>query len=364
MAVAALSLPLQDHAFLHRRVKALAEKRPGVYRMLDATGQVLYVGKAKEIRTRLLSYFRAAYPKEKAARIMQATADIQWTYAPSEFAALLRELRLIQHHRPRYNVRMNRLRRAGFIKVSAGPAPKLYVGRTVGAHDVQHYGPIQRVGELQEALQVLNQVLGLRDCALNTAIAYAEQGDLFQPDRRAGCMRHELGTCAAPCAGFVTEEEYLASVDRAIAFVEARDVEPLNRVAAAMVEASERENYERAAWWRARFDQLTWLLGACARASAAVDALSFVYKDPGTFGDDRAYIVVRGTVRASAPYPHTPIEREAFISLVAEHAEYAHDTGPLPVETIDETLLLLSWFRRRPAAMRRTTPFSAWTDAA
>ncbi|HEX9692743.1 MAG TPA: GIY-YIG nuclease family protein [Gemmatimonadales bacterium] len=360
MAVGALTLGLQDHALLHRRVKALAEKRPGVYRMLDATGQVVYVGKAKEIRTRLLSYFRARYPEQKAARILHSTADIQWTYAPSEFAALLRELRLIQRHHPRHNVRMNRLRRAGFIKLSDGPAPMLYVGRSVGGSDVRHYGPFAQTSQLRDALLVLNHLLGLRDCALRTAIAYAEQGDLFLPDRRAGCIRHELGTCTAPCAGFVSEAEYRRRVDVATAFIEARAIEPLDQVVRAMDRASDSQNYELAAWWRERFDALTWLLGACAQAHAAVEALSFVYHDPGTFGDDRAYIIVRGTVRESAASPRTPIEREAFRSLVSQHVGARGSPGPIPVEAIDETLLLLNWFRRRPGAMRRTVPLEQW----
>ena len=88
----ALVLPLRDQTQLKRRVSALTEDRPAVYRMLDAVGRVIYVGKAKQLRTRVMSYFRAKAP-DKAARILQAAHDIQWDYVPSEFAALLRELR-------------------------------------------------------------------------------------------------------------------------------------------------------------------------------------------------------------------------------------------------------------------------------
>ena len=98
-----LALASADLDRLRVRVRALAENRPGIYRMLSATGRILYVGKARKIRTRLLSYFRADN-HEKAARILQAAHDIKWDYAPSEFAALLGELRLIRQHRPPYNV--------------------------------------------------------------------------------------------------------------------------------------------------------------------------------------------------------------------------------------------------------------------
>ena len=93
---------------LGRRVRALAENRPAVYRMLDSTGRILYVGKAKRLRTRLLCYFRAAYPDDKAARILYAATDITWDYVPSEFAAYLHELRQIRRYRPHFNHRGNR----------------------------------------------------------------------------------------------------------------------------------------------------------------------------------------------------------------------------------------------------------------
>src|SRR5512145_13097 len=114
-----LLLPMADLRALRQRIKALAENRPAVYRMIDPSGQVLYVGKAKRLRTRLLSYFRARYPDDKAARILHAAGDIQWDYVPSEFAALLGELRHIRRYRPAYNFRMNRTRRVVFIVLGA-----------------------------------------------------------------------------------------------------------------------------------------------------------------------------------------------------------------------------------------------------
>ncbi len=358
----ALALPLGDLDMLRRRVAALAENRPGVYRMLDPSGRVVYVGKAKRLRGRLLSYFRASYPADKAARILHAAADIRWDYVPSEFAAFLGELKQIRRYRPVFNVRMNRHRRVGFIKIAGGTAPKLYVGGTVGGDDVRHYGPFVGVGRLKESVKVLNDLLGLRDCALSMPMAYSDQQDLFVGSERAACMRHELGTCVAPCAGFVTEPEYRRRVRMAIDFIEARDVAPLDRIIAQMTGASEAQDFERAAWCRGKFDALTWLLSACTRAQAALEALSFVYVDPGVYGDDRAYVVRRATVRAAAPAPHTPIEIEAFRSLVAEHANGEPQPGPIPAAAIDETLLLLSWFRRHPGALRRTVGLEEWLE--
>ena len=122
------TLQLTDIGRLKRRVAALAENRPGVYRMLDGSGRVLYVGKAKRLRARLMSYFRRGASGDKASEIVAAAEDISWDYAPSEFAADPGELRQIQRYRPPFNVKMNRVRRAVFVKISGG-AGTAHVGR-------------------------------------------------------------------------------------------------------------------------------------------------------------------------------------------------------------------------------------------
>ena len=356
-----LALPLTDLAPLRRRVAALAEHRPAVYRMLDAAGRVIYVGKAKRLRPRLLSYFRAADTDEKAGRIIRAAADIEWEYQPSEFAAYLNELRAIRRFRPPLNSAMNYTRRVAFIKVSGGPAPSIFVARAAASDGMAHYGPFTGPGRLVEAVRVLNDLLGLRDCSLRIPIRYAQQGDLFGPAGRAACPRHDFGTCTGPCAGLVSEREYHRRVALAIQFLEAKSIVPLDRAITEMEALSATNEFERATRWRDRFEALEWLLAACVRAHATVAGLTFVYTDPGAFGDARAYVIRHGMVRASAPAPHTPIEREAFRALVAQHAAPEPAGAAIPVEAIDETLLLLSWFRHHPAALGRTVPLEQWT---
>jgi excinuclease ABC subunit C len=129
----------------------------------------------------------------------------------------------------------------------------------------------------------------------------------------------------------------------------------------AMQEAAGGAQFELAARWRSKFEQLEWLLAATSRARTAVDLLTFVYRDSGDFGDDRAYILRRGVVRASFPYPTTPIEHEAFRAVVAEEIRRPDPpTGPLPLDSIDEVLLMMAWFRANPDALRRTSPFEQW----
>ena len=316
----AAPLPSTDLEQLSARVRALAENRPAIYRMTDALGRVIYVGKAKRLRTRLLTYFRAEYPDDKAARILYAANDITWDYVPSEFAAYLGELRQIRRFRPHFNHRGNVTRRSVLIKISGDLAPRMYAGATVASDDVRCYGPFRSLSRTLEAVRTLNDLLGLRDCKAEMPAVFAGQADLFDEPRQAGCMRHEFGFCSGPCAGFVTQSDYRRRVETAMAFLEGRTIQPIDRVVQAMQEAAGQARFEVAARWRERFEQLEWLLAATSRARSARDLLTFVYHDPGEFGDDRAYLVRQGVVRAAFPYPSTPIEQEAFRAVVAAEA--------------------------------------------
>jgi excinuclease ABC subunit C len=358
----AAPLPSTDLHQLRERIRALAENRPAIYRMTDAMGRIIYVGKAKRLRTRLLTYFRAEYPDDKAARILYAASDIAWDYVPSEFAAYLGELRQIRRYRPHFNYRGNVTRRSVLIKISSDPAPRIYAGATVARDDARCYGPFQSMARTVEAVRTLNDLLGLRDCTATMPTVFAGQGDLFDQPRQAGCMRHEFGFCSGPCAGFVTQWDYRQRVETAAAFLEGRTIQPIDRVVQAMQEAAGQARFEVAARWREKFEHLEWLLAATSRARSARDLLTFVYRDPGEFGDDRVYLVRQGVVRAMFPYPSTPIEHEAFRAVVAEEAaRELPPAGPLPPESLDEILLLMSWFRAHPEALRRTTPYAQWS---
>jgi len=357
-----LELAAPDFDGLKRRVKALAEPRPGIYRMLDASGRVLYVGKAKQLRTRLLSYFHAKFPDNKGARILHSASDLSWDYVPSEFAAHLAELREIRKWRPPYNVQMNRRRMAVFVAVSAHVAPKLSSTATFSREGTRYYGPLASPTRTTLAIKVLSDLFGLRDCADRMPMVFAEQGDLFDAPRQAACPRHELGLCSGPCAGLVSAADYRLRVEAAVAFLEGRAIAPVDRVVSGMMAAADRREFETAARWRERFETLEWLLGATTRARAAIELLSFVYRDPGSHGDERAYLIRRGVVRACYPWPATPLEQEAFRGVVAiERAEPEPPPGPLEPGQIEEMLLVMSWFRRHPEALRRTTRLTEWT---
>jgi excinuclease ABC subunit C len=330
---------------------------------MDEAGKVLYVGKAKRVKARVLSYFHAKYPDDKAARIIRAAANITWDYVPSEFAAHLAELKEIRRHRPAFNHHMNRRRRVVFITTSPGVAPRLAVTTSTARGDLRYFGPFTSPARATAALRVLNDLLKLRDCAERMPAVFPGQGDLFDAPRQAACPRYEFGTCSGPCAGFVEETTYRGQVETALLFLGGYGLSPVSIVVDAMVKASERSDFELAARWREKFERLEWLLTAGSRARSGIEGLTFIYRDPGPFGDDRVYLIRHGLIRAAYPYPATPIEAVAFRAVVeTDLLRPMPPAGLLDASTLDEMLLVMSWFRRHPEAWRRTVPIQSWLD--
>ncbi len=343
---------MRDH------VRARATDRPGVYRMYSADGEIVYVGKSKRVRSRLLSYFRCSYPEEKGARILRDAERIEWDYVPSEFAALLEEMRLIKRFRPRFNVAMKRDgRNYAFIKLAAGPAAKLSVVRGPGHDDTAlFYGPFMGAVRVGEAVRELSDALGLRDCAADQRMHFADQPELFtQFPRTPGCIRFEIRKCLGPCVAGCTVKQYDERVALARAFLDGANDGPVERLRSDMEAASERLEFERAAALRDKLQRLELLQGQFDRLRFAVESLSFVYRVPGFDGADRVYMIRRGRVRAEADAPRTVADRSELRRLCDEvFGVRERNTARIPTHEIDELLLLSSWFRKFPEELERT----------
>jgi len=340
-------------------VRTQATDRPGVYRMISTDGEIVYVGKSKRLRSRLLSYFRCSFPEEKGARILREAERIEWDYAPSEFAALLEELRLIKRFRPRFNVAMKRDgRNYCFIKITKGPAPKLVVVRGPGQDDSSiYYGPFMGAVGVTEAVRELSDVLGLRDCAADQRMHFSDQAELFDTfPRTPGCIRFEVRKCLGPCVGGCSVQQYDERVVLARAFLDGADDGPIERLRQAMEGASDRLEFERAATLRDKLRRLEGLRDQFARLRFAVETLSFAYAVPGYEGEDRVYLIRRGRVRGEMQRPRTPAEATAMLSMIGDvFASREPETRQIPTHEIDELLLLSSWFRRFPAELERTS---------
>lgn len=340
-------------------VKDTARDVPGIYRMTSADGEVIYVGKSKALRTRLLSYFRAQFPKDKGARILREAATLEWEVLPSEFSALLRELRLIKLLRPRYNVAMKRdARFHAFVRVSRGPAPRFHVVRGAGTDETgTYYGPFRGALQLEEALRELNDVLGLRDCRLDQPIHFADQPDLLPlPSRTPGCIRHEIGKCLGPCVGAVREDEYLARFRAAKEFLEGVHDAPLAPLRAQMEASSDALDFERAAVTRDKIKRLESLREQFARIRFALESLSFTYEVKGEKPEEsRTYLIRRGRVRDECPTPRSAAERRALDQRVADVlSRVERSNATVPGHEVDEVLLVAAWFRKHPKELKKT----------
>ena len=345
-------------ATMRGEVRASAQDRPGIYRMMSSDGEVLYIGKSKRVRTRLMSYFRCAYPEEKGARILREAHAIDWEYTPSEFAALLRELQLIKQLRPRFNVAMKRDdRHYVFIKLTRGAAPKMLVVRGAGGEPATYYGPFLGARRVAEAVRELSDALSLRDCSQDHHVIFADQQELFHlAPRTPGCIRLEVRKCLGPCVAACTASQYQTQVDLARAFLEGTNDGPIDRLKSEMDSCAELLHFERAAVLRDKLQRLETLREMFSRMRFAVETLSFTYAVPGYEGDDRVYVIRRGTVRAQTSAPRTARDRARLLAMVRDVFEPPERTaGAVPTHEIDELLLLSSWFRRNPGELERTT---------
>ncbi|MCP3104690.1 GIY-YIG nuclease family protein [Myxococcus sp. K15C18031901] len=341
-------------AALLTHVRENAENRPGVYRMLGPSGEVLYVGKSVRVRSRLLSYFRAD-AREKAGEIIAHAHQVEWEHQPSEFAALLRELRLIKLHRPPYNVEHKRDRDHCFIHLTREAVPRLHVvGRVTGASG-DYFGPFHGHGAVSEVVRAVSDLLELRDCAADTPMRLADQGQLFPLKLEPLCMRGQLARCLAPCAGRCTRAEYHAHVAQARAFLEGTSDAPLLLLHERMAQAARRLQFEYAAELRDKAERLDALRGWIVRLGGTMKRLSFVYTVPGHDGEDRVYLLRRGIVRDELPAPRTAAERRALDARTRALFDRPEpETLALRAHEAQEVMLVARWFSLHPEEFERT----------
>ena len=346
--------PRPTVAALRARVRAGAENRPGVYRMYGPAGDVLYVGKSVKVRTRLLSYFRADRG-EKAAEIVGHAHRIDWEHQPSEFAALLRELELIKRWRPPYNVQHKGDAAYCFIKLTRDAAPRLLVVEQAAADRARYYGPFTGRRRLRDALRELSDVLQLRDCGAAVPMRFGDQAELFGDRASPMCYRGELNRCLAPCAGLCSQREYAGRAELARRFLEGDADQPLELLRRRMDAAAGRLQFEYAAELRDRADRLVAVQGELVALRGTIENLTFAYQVPGHAGDDRLYLIRRGSVRAELPYPRSHAEREFAAARVRDVFCASEPTlSSVRAHEIAQILLVARWFRLRPSELART----------
>ncbi len=263
-------------------MRAACPRRPGVYGMVDAAGRLIYVGKSKALRTRLLSYFGKSAEGEKAAKIIRETRTLVWEETGTDFASLLRELQLIRTWRPRWNVKdQPRSRRPRYLCVGRGPARCVFV-TTAPPKDAIAFGPFRGRRLLGDAAEALNLHFGLRDCTGKVTLHWADQAELFPTDKRPGCLRIDLGTCLGPCAGACTRSAYAAKEDACLRWLRGLSVPadgpaPAETLAERMTRAAREMRFETAAKLRDAAAAVEWLSERLDALRTVRDTFHFVY---------------------------------------------------------------------------------------
>ena len=220
---------------------------PGVYRMINPKGDVLYVGKAKNLKKRVASYTRPDRQPIRTRRIIAETAAMEFVTTHTEAEALLLESNLIKRYRPRYNILLRDDKSFPSILLTGDHAfPQVLKHRGAQSRKGDYYGPFASVWAVNEALATLQRAFLLRSCT-----------DTVFANRTRPCLLHQIKRCSAPCVGRISEAEYRASVEHARAFLTGGSQKIQRHFARLMQDASDAEEYEKAAGYRDRIRALT-----------------------------------------------------------------------------------------------------------
>jgi len=220
---------------------------PGVYRMINTKGDVLYVGKAKNLKKRVASYTRPDRQPNRTRRMIAETASMEFVTTHTEAEALLLEANLIKRYRPRYNILLRDDKSFPSILLTGEHAfPQVLKHRGAESRKGDYYGPFASVWAVNEALATLQRAFLLRSCT-----------DTVFANRTRPCLLHQIKRCSAPCVGRISEAEYGASVEHARAFLAGGSQKIQRHFSRLMQDASDAEEYEKAAGYRDRIRALT-----------------------------------------------------------------------------------------------------------
>ena len=329
---------------------------PGVYLMRDASGEVIYVGKAKQLRTRVRSYFGSSRSLEPRMRTLaEQVLTIDHVVTRSEAEALLLEATLIKRHQPPYNVRLKDDKRYPYLKVDVGsPWPRVTITRRVENDGARYFGPYASAGSVRRTLDVVKKLFPWRSCTKT----------ITGSDPRP-CLDYYIKRCVAPCTGYCSADEYHEVIRQTVLFLEGRSSEVVARLREEMAEAAEGLQFERAARVRDQIESIERVTGERRQmaTTTALDADVFALAREG----DEACVQVffaRGTVVADTDSftldgtseAGDPEVLGAFLAQYYESATYVPRTVLLSTEPADQEGLVAALRERRGGAVELVVP--------
>jgi excinuclease ABC subunit C len=213
-------------------------QKSGVYQMLDANKKIIYVGKARDLKKRVSSYFYRQLDTKTQVMVAQIT-DIQAIITNNETEALLLEANLIKELKPRYNILLKDDKSYPFLYLNSHGFPRLDLYRGAKKKDGQYFGPYPSVGAVRDTLAIIQKLFQIRQCS-----------DIFFNSRTRPCLQYQIKRCTAPCVGHVSKEAYKEQVQQATLFLEGKNSEIIDHFTRKMTEASVDQSYEKAAFYR------------------------------------------------------------------------------------------------------------------
>jgi len=343
-----------DRKETRANIRRTVPSAPGVYGMLDRDDRLVYVGMSINLRSRMVAYFyeQADGVEDKQYRISLEARRLIFEPTGHPLTAGLRELELIRRFGPRFNAKGRAGRsRIGFLYLTTQEAPQFRIAAKPPKGCRASWGPIPWMKGTSRAVEYLNHHFLLRDCPTATPIRFADQLSLFDDPLRAGCLRGQIESCLAPCAGACSRNRYQQQLDAAKSLLDGQDTTTLPAVHASMVAAAEQKRFESAAKLRDTYRGLEMMIGYTRQAREA-QAARFVY--PLEQGDNSIWkVIADGRVEATILAPQTKDQAEWALKTV--EAIYAATSGDSTAAAEDFPFMqiLTGWFRRNPAEKRQ-----------
>ncbi len=229
----------QQNSTLKNLIKTLPGK-PGVYRYLDKEGKVIYVGKAKNLKKRVSSYFTKTHQSGKLRLLVRKISDIKFIVTDSESDALLLENNLIKKYQPRYNILLKDDKSFPWICIKNEPFPRVFPTRNPQKDGSEYYGPYTSVKMMRTLLDIIRQLYPLRTCKLNLSEKNIKKG------RYKVCLEYHIGNCLAPCTGKQTETDYNTSINHVRSIIKGNIVEIIKELKTRMHEYADAMKFEQA----------------------------------------------------------------------------------------------------------------------
>ena len=301
--------------------------QPGVYRMYDSDGVVIYVGKAKDLRKRVSSYFRKQLDAVKTRALVKNIASMDVTVTNSETEALILENSFIKKHRPRYNVLLRDDKSYPYIFVSDHEHPRIAFHRGTKREKGEYFGPFPNGYAVRESLRLLQKLFPVRQC-----------DDSYYRARSRPCLQHQLKRCLAPCVNIPSNEEYQQQVDLAKMFLRGKNQQVVESLAERMQAASEHLEFEKAARFRDQISALRQVQDKNA-VSGNQDMLDVIglHRESG-FTCVQVLFIRDGQVQGSRSYfPKVPANtdnKELMESFLLQFYLNQQRAGQIPTEVV------------------------------